>query len=59
MYFEVLKGKLCEITNKDCQELLSNFPFKVQKTPFMFTVNFNKINDQPIIHTYKDEFEVE
>lgn len=54
-----MKGKLCNFKNSDCKELLDNFPFEVTELPFMFTVNFNKINDQPIIHTYKDEFEVD
>ena len=55
VYFQYFKGKLCNYVNKDCQKFLSNFQFQVSERPFLFTVNFNKKNNHPLIHFYKED----
>jgi hypothetical protein len=60
VYYENLKGKLCEINDSGCKSFLKEIPYKVDsKLPLLVIMAFSKVIKQPVFYLMKQEFNLD
>lgn len=58
-YFEAFETRICQKNNENCQKLLEEIPFKINKPHKVFIMTFHNDLVQPLYYLMKEEFELE